>query len=399
MQKNRTLGQILLDWTGLKAAKEERNEAAHRNMIIIVGGSVAVALFSGMITLCLLTGIHCPIDGFDEEIASDPERAKRYLGFFAVLTVIYVLIFFYALQYLRKKKCRPRSALVVAMLFSFFTVMVWGMAESGQPISDQLLIFASIQFLISGLIVFTPIASLIYFIFSFSMFSMMASFTTTLLEHSSGQIVYLALLDIIVSWIVYGLHRRSVGREKTIADQSRRDELTGAKNRHYLRDDVPTLLGSDFYVMFCDIDNFKHYNDTYSHEIGDNLLREFYFALREAFGDECTYRYGGDEFLVISPDFSEGEFQKKLEKCRTQLGQAGKDHTEMQGLTFSGGCIHSTIDDEATFRDMLHEADARLMESKRQGKNRVTGDEIGRRLAESGHKGRIIGDESLPSIS
>lgn len=363
-------------WFGIFASKESSSEAAHRNMIIIVVGSLIVAAFAGMLVACLATDIPCPINGFEEVVSGDHAKAMRFLGTSSVILVIMLLMFVYAFRYLKKKKDSPIVSLFIAFVFSFSTVVLWGMAESGLSIERQVLIFASIQFLTAGLIVFTPIVSLIYFVFSFSMFAMMLGIYAGSDSVMVGDLVYLALLDMFVSWIVYSLHKRGVSRERRIADKSRRDELTGAKNRHYLRDDFDTLFGSELYVMFCDIDDFKHYNDSFSHEVGDELLRQFYYALREAFGDECTYRYGGDEFLVISPDFSETEFKGKLKKCSVQLARHADKEPEMEGLTFSGGYVHGTISDEKEFRSLLHKADERLMEGKRLGKNCIVGDEV-----------------------
>ena len=366
----------ILSWLGFGASPARRNAIALRNMPIIAVGSIIAMLFAGMLLVCLVTGISCPVDGFDDAVYDNPATAYRYTVFSAVSMIIMAVFGIMATMYIQRKWQYPRLASILTILFSLVFVMIWGVAVSGRTPESQVLIFASLQFLISGLIVFTPLASLVYFVGSFSLFGFMLNMYGEMASSGAEELAYLAFLDIVVSWIVYGLFRRASNREQTLAEQSRRDELTGAKNRHYLRDDVDTFIGSRQFVMLCDIDDFKHYNDNYGHDEGDLLLKNFYFALREAFGDECTYRYGGDEFLIVSPDFGEKEFLAQTRRCKQQLdlvvlrngSENGNEH-----LTFSGGYTFGTISSTEDFREMLHYADEILLDVKRSGKNHVSG--------------------------
>lgn len=364
--------QKVLNWLGVAAPIEQRNVAARRNMLILAFGGLFAALFGGMISVCMVFGLPCPVEGLDEAMAASPEKANRYKVFCPVVTLLLVLVSVYASIYLRTKRCHPRGASFVAMLFSLLAVMLWGVAASGRNLGDQLLIYSSIQFLIAGLIVFSPFFSLGYFSFSSSLFAIMLDAVGSLNAHVAGEVTYLFTMDVVISWVVYSLHRRGVLHEIRVADMSRRDELTGAKNRHYLRDDFPTFVGNKVFIMLCDIDNFKHFNDAYDHSVGDALLKDFYYALYEVFGDECTYRYGGDEFLVVTPDFDEGDFQRKAARVTGQLELVTIGDSPA-GLTFSGGYVWGISDSETDYRLMLHAADANLLKAKQSGKNRLVG--------------------------
>lgn len=341
-------------------------------MPIVFVGSLCAMLFGAMVSICILTGTPCPIEGFDNMASKDSETLFRFQVFCLIASGIMGIIAVLSWMYLRRNWCKPLFASVMVILFALIAVMIWGIAESGRPPDSQVLIFASLQFLMAGLLVFNPIASFVYFPGSFALFAMMLNFTWKMAGHSMGEMAYLALLDLLVSWIVYSLFRRSLIRERTIADLSRRDELTGAKNRHYLRDDVERIIGTSQFIMLCDIDDFKRFNDEFDHDTGDVLLKDFYFALREAYGDECTYRYGGDEFLVVSPDFDEEDFLKKAGRCAEQLSlvHVGDRNAE---LAFSGGYVFGTLTKVEDFRAMLHSADEVLLQVKRSGKAHVKG--------------------------
>ena len=362
-------------WLGFGQSIDEHNAVARRNAPIIVIGGIVAALFTGMLLFYLITGAPCPINGFDNAVRESPAARGRYTVFCTVATAIMLALSVFFILYVRRSWRRPGIAAILSFVFSLVFVMIWGVADSGRPPDNQVLIFASIQFLIAGLIIFHPIESVVYFVVSFSLFGLMLGLYGEAEGHGIDELSYLATLDIVVSWIVYGLFQRGVRREQVIADMSRRDELTGAKNRHYLRDDVDALVGSQLFVMICDIDDFKRYNDEIDHDAGDELLREFCYALRDAYGDECTYRYGGDEFLIVSPDVSVVEFQRKAARCAKQI-ESVRIAGRKVGLTFSGGYSYGTMAKVEDFRGMLHEADKALLEVKRTGKKRVSGYEF-----------------------
>ena len=345
---------------------------ARRNMPIVGIGSFVAALFSAMLAICLITGLPCPVDGFDASAHANPGVLFRYTVTSCVVTVALILTGLFAFFYLRRNWERPGIATIVTIAFVFMCAMLWGIASSGHLAERQLLIFASIEFLVAGLIVFDPLVAAAYFIATFMIFGEALSLSGLLTDTISKDLVYLVFLDIVICWVVYGLFVRANKRERTFANQSQRDELTGARNRHCLRDDFAAHLNVDIFVMLCDIDDFKRYNDNYDHTVGDRLLVQFYHALREAFGDECVYRYGGDEFLVVSSEFGEEEFLQRTQKVSSQLDLV-KIGDESAELTYSGGYVRGVAEDNEAFRHMLHQADENLLEAKRNGKNRIVG--------------------------
>jgi two-component system, cell cycle response regulator len=87
------------------------------------------------------------------------------------------------------------------------------------------------------------------------------------------------------------------------------DVLTGLHNRRYMERHIGGLVeqaasrGKPLAVLMVDIDHFKSINDTFGHDAGDEVLREFALRIRKAIrGIDLACRYGGEEFLVVMPE-------------------------------------------------------------------------------------------------
>ncbi len=108
------------------------------------------------------------------------------------------------------------------------------------------------------------------------------------------------------------------------------DELTGLLNRAHLYEELNRMkevvdesLSSSFSILFMDLDNFKYYNDTFGHDIGDLLLQNFSKQLRKSFRDtDILTRFGGDEFIIIlsNTDFDKArQVRKNFKKTISSL--------------------------------------------------------------------------------
>lgn len=98
------------------------------------------------------------------------------------------------------------------------------------------------------------------------------------------------------------------------------DYLTGLRNRKGLFDSFNKLLAEayssgdslDLAVLYIDLDNFKYYNDTFGHDVGDFVLKEVASILNQTTSDGgFAIRYGGDEFLIILVNVSKEEAMTK----------------------------------------------------------------------------------------
>jgi len=161
------------------------------------------------------------------------------------------------------------------------------------------------------------------------------------------------------------------------------DGLTGLHNRRYLDSHLKTLFERamnrrrPLSLMITDIDRFKAINDTYGHDAGDEILREFAARLRKNVrGIDLACRYGGEEFVVVMPDTEPALANIVAERVREQIAQqpfrvAGRD--EPINVTISiglAGIRHA----EDTVAGLVKRADKALYEAKNAGRNRVVAD-------------------------
>jgi diguanylate cyclase (GGDEF)-like protein len=200
-------------------------------------------------------------------------------------------------------------------------------------------------------------------------------FPEPLMMVDSMLIVYAAILyfaGIVVSIFAYKntikAARNQFALEELnmqLAELSMTDDLTDLSNRVALKTNLAKFYHNELNLMMIDIDNFKKLNDTYGHQIGDEVLKTFASLLVDAFGKNNVYRYGGDEFLIVSNE-SVIDFKKKLKHLRSKVGSY---HYRGNELCFSSGYYHDFMANHEEFSKALEEADKRLYYSKNHGKN------------------------------
>lgn len=142
------------------------------------------------------------------------------------------------------------------------------------------------------------------------------------------------------------------------------DALTGIRNRLALRQEYSSYLGHEVTAVMLDVDKFKSINDTRGHEEGDRILKETGRLLADAFGANNCFRYGGDEFLVISADMNEEEVLAKLKSIRDKRPflENGETHERIE---YSYGVASDKLEDPRRLRELFGEADERMYEMKR----------------------------------
>jgi two-component system, cell cycle response regulator len=158
------------------------------------------------------------------------------------------------------------------------------------------------------------------------------------------------------------------------------DGLTGLNNRRYLDNHLKTLFnraaarGRPLSVCITDIDKFKTVNDTYGHDIGDEVLKEFARRIRSTVrGADLACRYGGEEFVVVMPDTDPLSAAAIAERLRRIIEEVAFD-LPGSGLalriTASLG-IATNLPGVETPEQLLKQADRALYDAKNQGRNRV----------------------------
>jgi len=172
-------------------------------------------------------------------------------------------------------------------------------------------------------------------------------------------------------------HRLDQSLEMAVTDQ-----LTGLYNRRFLFAQLNPLVhraqcgGDPLSVMVVDLDHFKRVNDTYGHDIGDEVLKEFSARLASNVRpSDFACRLGGEEFVVIMPGASGDLAALAAERIRRSVcGEPFRLTTGPRELemTVSIG-VAATGAHEDSAESLLKRADEGLYEAKRAGRNRVMG--------------------------
>ena len=164
-----------------------------------------------------------------------------------------------------------------------------------------------------------------------------------------------------------------------LREQSVRDPLTGLYNRRYLNETLGRELiqaareNLPLSIILADIDYFKKVNDTYGHQVGDNVLVTIASLLKQhARGSDIVCRYGGEEFLLVFLGTPLAVAAQRAEALR-QTCAAFSIQAEQAELmvTLSFG-LASYPDHGEKADDLIIKADQALYQSKHTGRNRVT---------------------------
>jgi two-component system cell cycle response regulator len=158
------------------------------------------------------------------------------------------------------------------------------------------------------------------------------------------------------------------------------DQLTGLHNRRYLDSHIAALFDESarraraLSVLVLDVDRFKAVNDTYGHDAGDDVLREFARRVRTCMrGIDLVARFGGEEVVAVLPDTGIDAAYAVAERIREQM--QGEPFLVQQGarelsVTVSIGVASRRAGD--TTPDMLvKRADQALFQAKKAGRNKV----------------------------
>ena len=159
------------------------------------------------------------------------------------------------------------------------------------------------------------------------------------------------------------------------------DGLTGLHNRRYLDSHLQTLFDRavarrrPLSVMITDLDRFKSINDTFGHDGGDDVLREFAQRLRKNVrGIDLACRFGGEEFVVVMPDTEpdnrrEGGRADPRRNRADALSRSARTGKTVE-VTVSVG-VSSLLRGTDTVEALMKRADVALYEAKSGGRNRV----------------------------
>ena len=152
-----------------------------------------------------------------------------------------------------------------------------------------------------------------------------------------------------------------VGKLKGYQDKLYIDPVTGVYNRRYFEDEIRNMQNSAGVAMI-DLDDFKLYNDTYGHDMGDQVLCIVADVIKNCIRKtDKLIRYGGDEFLLILSDMVRGTLRGKLLQIQEAIENATIPNCPRLKLTASIGGV---ISEDGKIDEAIAKADQLMYKAK-----------------------------------
>ncbi len=187
-------------------------------------------------------------------------------------------------------------------------------------------------------------------------------------------IVYLAFFGIGLLFELLRLitNRERMKVQKKFEELSTRDYLTKLLNRFQFQIDIEKLISEKrhFCIIMFDMDGFKSINDHYGHSMGDEVLIKVANVLFNIRKEETFYRWGGDEFIVLTKPMTQTELKSYAKSVQEAIASL-KFSDEDLVIHLSMGC--KVINDENITKEQVVDiVDKALYYSKENGKNCIT---------------------------
>ena len=202
----------------------------------------------------------------------------------------------------------------------------------------------------------------------------MSRWITATPQQSSNVQLYIALISIISLFSLFILYRyiNTLLRSKILKELSETDQLTGIANRRKSLQDIQKHInlsnryGHMLSLIFFDIDDFKNINDQHGHKTGDRILIELTDLITKQIRKTDLFgRWGGEEFILSSPESSINDAEKMATHLETKISQhdfklAGKVSCSF-GIT--------VYKNSESLDDFINRADKTMYSAKLKGKN------------------------------
>ena len=168
------------------------------------------------------------------------------------------------------------------------------------------------------------------------------------------------VVAIVTTIFIMSIKIRSLAQSRQIEYLSRTDLLTGVKNRNYYESrlkEYPEMYTSNLICIYGDVNGLHELNYREGHPAGDRMLREVAKAMQQCFGQEHTYRIGGDEFVAFRVDGQPEEVASEIDRIRQDLAEKGWH------VSF-GIAVHEKAQGPFIMYDLVKEAEEKMFAEK-----------------------------------
>lgn len=355
---------LLKEWVLPNVGNEER-AGINKNNLRMIGRVVPAFIIFTAVLLVIYAGL----------LISAPERRRLDLYSLLVCFLLFLIVFFLHKRLERDPISSSKKGAEGMMELSYWAFSIWGICVSWRMYlnGNQMLIMDTVQIVFAFLICSYPLWGVIRVVTSYVILFLI------LFRTDGAAQINLAIYSLMAGMLCfgtvlrYGMELRNLEQMHALASHARamenrstHDELTGMKNRMALREDFPGYCHETLCVIMADVDHFKRYNDTYGHEVGDQILIAVASEITNLFGEDSTYRYGGDEFLIIQKDYTRSEISTLLMVWADAVRNIRLDIIPEEGdFSCSYGFTYGRPSGEEELRQMVVRADRKLYEMKR----------------------------------
>ena len=187
-------------------------------------------------------------------------------------------------------------------------------------------------------------------------------------------IVFVSLVMLALAWLLL----KMVQGQKHLLRVNQIDDLTGVINRRHLVELGEKMFVStyfkqqDFSVLMIDVDNFKMINDNFGHKAGDKVLKKIAELSNQIMQKNDYFgRFGGEEFICLLPATSPKDAYDVAERIRLSIQEKIKLNKIAEQVTVSIGISSYKRENTDSFTQLIKDADDKMYEAKRLGKNKV----------------------------
>jgi len=143
----------------------------------------------------------------------------------------------------------------------------------------------------------------------------------------SGLLIYLLIQDSVIE--------ENIIKQNILEEMSNQDLLTGLNNRSSYYETLKKMANSNVGVIFSDINGLKYINDHYGHSAGDELIIKYSKILIDEFGQDCSFRISGDEFIVIVKYPKNLDFERRFNEFNKVI--IANNHIAAIGASYGTG--------------------------------------------------------------
>ncbi len=181
-------------------------------------------------------------------------------------------------------------------------------------------------------------------------------------ESDVWNMVTFGIVAVATTVFMMSIKIRTLAQSRQIEYMSQTDLLTGVKNRNYYESrlrEYPKASSSSLCCIYADANGLHEMNNKHGHAAGDKMLCEVAEAIQRRFGEEDTYRIGGDEFIAFRTDGQQEDLALEVDQLRRSLSQKGYH------VSF-GIAMCEKAEDIIDMRDLVNEAEANMFADKRE---------------------------------